>query len=91
MTTIGEGYLLTDPSSIQFSSVAQSCLTLCTSMDYSLPGSLSMGFSRQEYWSGLLFPTPRDLPDQGIEPMDTAALALADRFFIIELPGVSYK
>jgi len=27
-----------------------------------------MGFSRQEYWSGLLFPSPGDLPDQGIEP-----------------------
>ena len=30
--------------------------------------SLSMGFSRQEYWSGLPFPSPRDLPDSGIEP-----------------------
>ena len=29
---------------------------------------LSMGFSRQEYWSGLLFPSPGDLPDLGIEP-----------------------
>ena len=29
---------------------------------------LSMGFSRQEYWNGLLFPTPEDLPDPGIEP-----------------------
>ena len=29
---------------------------------------LSMGFSRQEYWSGLLFPFPGDLPDPGIEP-----------------------
>ena len=28
----------------------------------------SMGFSRQEYWSGLPFPAPRDLPDPGIEP-----------------------
>ena len=30
--------------------------------------SLSMGFSRQGYWSGLLFPSPGDLPDPGIEP-----------------------
>ena len=30
--------------------------------------SLSMGYSRQEYWSGLLFPSPEDLPDPGIEP-----------------------
>ena len=29
-----------------------------------------MGFSRQEYWSGLPFPSPGDLPDPGIEPMD---------------------
>ena len=29
---------------------------------------LSVGFSRQEYWSGLPFPTPGDLPDPGIEP-----------------------
>ena len=32
-------------------------------------GSLSMDFSREEYWSGLPFPTPGDLPDQGIEPV----------------------
>ena len=38
-------------------------------MDFSLPGSsLSMEFSRQEYWSGLPFPSPGDLPDPGIEP-----------------------
>ena len=47
--------------------VAQSCLTLCEPMDCSLPGSLSMGFSRQEYWSGLPFPSPRDLPNSGTE------------------------
>ena len=47
------------------SEVAQSCLTLCDPMDCSLP---SMGFSRQEYWSGLSFPSPGDLPDPGIEP-----------------------
>ena len=33
-----------------------------------LPGSPSMGFSRQEYWSGLPFPSPGDLPDPGIKP-----------------------
>ena len=33
---------------------------------------LSMGFSRQEYWSGLPFPSPDDLPDPGIEPMSLA-------------------
>ena len=32
------------------------------------PAPLSMGFPRQEYWSGLPFPSPGDLPDPGIEP-----------------------
>ena len=36
---------------------------------------LSMGFSRQEYWSGLPFPSPGDLPDPGIEPMSPALQA----------------
>ena len=33
---------------------------------------LSMGLSRQEYWSGLPFPSPEDLPNQGIEPRSPA-------------------
>ena len=37
--------------------------------------SLSMGFSRQEYWSGLPFPSPGDLPDRGTEPRSTALQA----------------
>ena len=36
---------------------------------------LSMGFSRQEYWSGLPFPTPGDLPNPGIEPRSPALQA----------------
>ena len=44
----------------------------------------SMGFFRQEYWSGLPFPPPGDLPDPGIKPM---SLALAGGFFTTELPG----
>ena len=43
--------------------------------------SLSMGFSRQEYWSGLPFPSPGDLPDPGIEPVSPV---LAGGFFITE-------
>ena len=35
----------------------------------------SMGFSRQEYWSGLPFPSPGDLPDAGIEPRSPALQA----------------
>ena len=37
---------------------------------------LSMGFSRQEYWSGLLFPSPGHLPGSGIEPTSPVSLAL---------------
>ena len=46
---------------------AKSCPTLCDPVDCSPPGSLSMGFSRQEYWKGLTFPSPGDCPDPGIE------------------------
>ena len=49
---------------------------------YQVP--LSMGFPRQEYWSGLPFPSPGDLPDPGIEPESPA---LAGRFFTAEPPG----
>ena len=41
---------------------------------------LSMGLSRQEYWSGLPRPPPGDLPSPGIEPASPEALALADGF-----------
>ena len=37
--------------------------------------TLSMGFPRQEHWSGLPFPSPRDLPDPGMEPMSPAMQA----------------
>ena len=42
---------------------------------------LSMEFPRQEYWSGLPFPTPEDLPNPGIEPRSLMSSALAGRFF----------
>ena len=42
---------------------------------------LSMGFSRQEYWSGLPFPTPREFPDSGIKSVSVASPALAGGFF----------
>ena len=48
---------------------------------------LSMGFSRQEYWSGLPCPTPGDLADPGIEPTSPASPALAGRFFTTEQLG----
>ena len=43
--------------------------------------SLSMGFSRQEYWSGFPCPPPGDLPDPGLEPMSLMSHVLAGRFF----------
>ena len=47
-----------------------------------------LGFPRQEYWSGLPFPSPGDLPDPGIKPTSPA---LAGRFFITESPGKPHK
>ena len=43
---------------------------------------LSMGFSRQEYWSGLACPPPGDLLDPGIEPVSLTSIALAGRLLI---------
>ena len=48
---------------------------------------LSMGFPRQEHWSGLPFPPPGDLPDPGIEPLSLMSPALAGRFFSTESLG----
>ena len=46
-----------------------------------------MGFPRQEYWSGLPFPPPGDLPNPGIEPMSPASPELAGEFFTTDPPG----
>ena len=48
---------------------------------------LSMGFSRQEYWSGLPCPPPGDLPNPGIKLVSLASPALADGSFTTEPPG----
>ena len=48
---------------------------LVTSWTVAHQATLSMGFSRQEYWSGLPFPSPGDLPDPGIEPRSPALQA----------------
>ena len=58
----------------------QSCPTLCNPMDCSLQAPLSMGFCRQEYWSGLSFPPPGDPPGSGIKPASLMSPALAGRF-----------
>ena len=60
----------------------QSRPTLFECMDCSPQGSsLSMGFSRQEYWSELPHPSPRDLPNPGIKTWSSASPALASGFF----------
>ena len=55
---------------------AQSCLTLCDPMNCNHQAPLSMGFSWQEYWSGLPSPSPGDLPNPGIKPESPMSPAL---------------
>ena len=57
-TGVGCHFLLQCMKVKSESEVAQSCPTLCDPIDGSQPGSPSLGFSRQEYWSGLSFPSP---------------------------------
>ena len=59
----------------------KSCTTLWEPMDCSPPGSSAVGFSRQEYWSGLPCPPSGDLPNPGTEPVSRMSPALAGRFF----------
>ena len=68
-----------------------SFLCLYDPMDYSCLGSSVHGifFFRQEYWSLLLFPPPRDLPDPGIKPESPVDPAFADGFLTSEPPGKS--
>ena len=77
--------LLNSSFEVLFSLIfAQLCLTLYNSMDYAHRASLSMKFSRQEYWSGLPFPFLGDLSNPGIEPKDqTQVSCIAGRFFTV--------
>ena len=62
--------------------------TLCDPMDcVACQAPLSMGFSRQQYWDGLTFSTPGDLPNPGIKPGSLESPALAGRFFTSGPPG----
>ena len=56
-----------------YAKVLQSCLS-ATPWTVTLQGPLSLGFSRQEYWSGLPCPLPGDLLDPGIEPVSLSLL-----------------
>ena len=58
-----------------FGLVTKSCRTLVAPWTLAHQAPLSMGFSRQEYWSGLPFPSPEGLPYPGIEPRSSALQA----------------
>ena len=62
----------------------QLCLTLVTLWTAACQAPLSMGFSRQKFWSGLPFPSPGDFSDPGVKP---ASFALAGGFLTTEPPG----
>ena len=64
--------------------VTKSCPTLCNPWTVAHQAPLSMGSPRQQYWSGLPFPSLRDLPDPGIK---LTSPALAGGFFPNEPPG----
>ena len=67
---------------------AHSCPThLVTPWTVACHVSLSMEFSRQEYWTGLPFPTPGDLPDPGIKPACLMSPALISGLFLLHHLG----
>ena len=68
-------------------SVTQLCLTLVTMCTVAHQAPLSLGFSRQERWSGFLCPPPADIPDPGTKPRSFASPASAGKFFTTVPPG----
>ena len=65
--------------SLCYAKSLQSCLTFCNPRQCSPPSF--MEFSGQEYWRGLLCPSPGYLPDPGVEPSSLMSSALAGKFF----------
>ena len=57
---------------------AHSCLTVCNPMTVASQAPLSLGFSQQEYWNGLPFPSQGDVPDTRIEPMSPVSSVLGE-------------
>ena len=73
-------------------SYAQSCLTLCNPMDYSLPGSSVHEISQTRIWIGLPFPSPGNLPNPGNEPASLVSPALqADSLPLIQFSSVHFS
>ena len=70
---------------------SQLCLTFSTPWTVALQALLFMGFSRQEYWSRLLFPPPGNIPDPGIEPESPVSSALQMDSLPIEPLGKPYS
>jgi len=70
-------------------SVPQSCLTLCHSMDYSLPGSSVHGISQARVVEWVAMPSSRGFSQPGIKPVSLVPPVLAGGFFTIVLPGKS--
>ena len=68
---------------------AQSCSTLCSPRACQAPRS--MEFPRKEYWIGLPFPPPENLPNPGIKPKSLVSPALAGKFFITVPPEKSCR
>ena len=64
-----------------FAKLLQLCTDSAVLWAVARQAPLSVGFSRQEYWSGLPFPLPGDLPDPGIKPASLKSPALAGVFF----------
>ena len=63
---------------------AESCPALCHLWTVTHQASLLMGFPRQEYWNGLPFSTPGDLPEQGLNLYSLSSPALVGGFFTTE-------
>jgi len=89
-------FFISNKTSLSIYFKAILCLCMCVLIHVQLFGfpwtvthqvPLSMGFPRQEYWSGLTFPSPGDLPKSGIEPVSFVSLASADRIFTTVPPG----
>ena len=73
--------VFSNESVLPISEVAQSCPNICAPWTVAHQAPLPMEFSRQEHCSGVSFPTPRKLPDPGIELMSLRSPTLAGGFF----------